>query len=134
MALEEQSTRTRTSSRKQVEYDEGRLWFSRKGDLVTIGLTEQGREEIGEITSLSLPKEGDDFDKEDVLLDLEGSETTLAVWSPAAGFISEVNTVAIDDPSVVDEDPMGEGWLVRLEIQDETDLQEYEASLEDEES
>ena len=113
-------------SRKIIEFDDGRLWFQKKSGSIVLGLTEQGVEELDGIESVSLPNDGDDFDKEDVVVEIEGAEGTISLFTPAAGFVTEVNTAVEDDTALLQEDPLGEGWLVRIEIQDETDLKEFE--------
>ena len=108
-----------------VEYDEGRFWFHHKDGVVTLGLTVTAIDEIGSIDSVSLPADGDDFDKSDIVCEVEGEEGKVALSAPAAGFVTEVNTSVESDTAILAEDPIDEGWLVKLEIQDETDLKEF---------
>jgi len=108
-----------------IEYEDGNLWFTKKGNLLTIGISLASVDEIGEAESVNLPSVGDDFDKEDVLCEVTGVDGTIKVFTPAAGFISEVNELLAEDIEVLNEDPIDEGWLVKIEMQDETDLKEY---------
>lgn len=110
---------------KNGEYLEGKLWFHRKGTTVTLGLTNAAIEEIGQVESLELPDEGDDFDKGDVVVTVDGTQGKLEVIAPAAGIIHEINEAAQEEPDMVSEDPLEEGWLIKLEIQDTSDLKEY---------
>ena len=112
---------------KNGEFLEGKLWFQRKGSVVTLGLTSSAIEELGAVEGLEFPNEGDDFDKGDVVVTVEGSQGKIEVITPAAGLIQEVNEAAQDEPDRVTEDPLEEGWLVKLEIQDTSDLKEYAA-------
>lgn len=108
-----------------IEYSDGKLWFHKKSNTITIGVTLNALDEIGEVEDVSLPSDGDDFDKDDVVCELDGSDGSLKVYSPAAGFVTEVNAPVADDVQIINEDPIDEGWLVKLEIQDDSDLKEY---------
>ncbi len=110
---------------KNGEFLDGKLWFQRKGSIVTLGLTCSAVEELGAVEGLEFPNEGDDFDKGEIVVTVEGSQGKIDVITPAAGLIQEVNEAAQDEPDRVTEDPLEEGWLVRLEIQDTSDLKEY---------
>src|SRR4051794_29408217 len=110
---------------KNGEYLEGKLWFHRKGLVLTVGLTNVAVEEVGSVESIEFPDEGDDFDKGEVVATVDGSHGKIEVISPAAGIIQEINSAAQEEPDMVSEDPLEEGWLIKLEIQDSTDLKEY---------
>lgn len=110
---------------KNGEFQDGKLWFHRKGSVVTLGLTNLGIEEVGAVESLEFPEEGDDFDKGDVILSVDGTKGRLEVITPAAGTVSEVNETTKEEPDVVSEDPLEEGWLVKIEVQDTSDLREF---------
>jgi len=104
---------------------DGKLWFSRKGTVVTLGITNAGLEEIGDIESIELPDDGGDFDKGEVIVTIEGTNDTLEVITPAAGLVHEVNTKLMEAPETLAEDPLEEGWLVKIEIQDPSDLAQF---------
>ena len=112
---------------KNGEFLDGKLWFQRRGSMLTLGLTNTAVEELGSVEGLEFPNEGDDFDKGDTVVTVVGSQGKIDVITPAAGLIHEVNEAAQDEPDRVTEDPLEEGWLVRLEIQDASDLKEYVA-------
>ena len=108
-----------------IEYNDGKLWFHKKNNTVTIGITLNALDDVGEAEELNLPSDGDDFDKDDVVCEVDGSDGALKVYAPAAGFVTEVNESLADDIQILNEDPIDEGWLVKLEIQDDSDLKEY---------
>ncbi len=110
---------------KNGEFAEGKLWFQRKGSTLTLGLTSLAVEELGSVESIEFPDEGDDFDKGDVVVTVDGSNGKIEVITPAAGMIQEINEAAQTEPDRVSEDPLEEGWLIKLEIQDPSDLKEY---------
>lgn len=113
---------------KDGEFLEGKLWFHRKGSTVTLGLTSVAVEEIGSVESIEFPEQGDDFDKGDVVVTIDGAQGKLEVITPAAGVVQEINEAAESEPDMVSEDPLEEGWLIKLEIQDSSDLKEYGSS------
>ena len=108
-----------------IEFNDGKLWFQKKSGVVTVGITLSALDEIGEAEEIELPNEGDDFDKDDVICEISGSDGSVKVYAPAAGFVTEVNAPIAEDIEILNEDPIDEGWLVKLEIQDDTDLKEY---------
>ena len=110
---------------KNGEFLDGKLWFSRKGTLLTLGMTSMAVEEIGSVESLEFPDEGDDFEKGDIVVTAFGSNGKVEIVTPATGIIQEINEAAKEQPEMVSEDPLEEGWLIKLEIQDTTDLKEF---------
>ncbi len=116
---------------KSGEYHEGKLWFTRKLSVVTIGLTSLAVDELGQIEDVSMPGDGDDVDKGDVVVTVEGTNGSLEVVAPAAGIVQEINETAQNEPSTISEDPLEEGWLIKIEIQDSSDLKEYKNAAEE---
>jgi glycine cleavage system H protein len=108
-------------------YEDDKLWFSRKAGVVTVGVTQTCLDETGPVATLSLPDEGDEVDKGDIIVEIEGSEGSVAVYAPCAGFVVEVNRALEETLEPLNEDPDGEGWLFRIEYQDDSDLKEYES-------
>ena len=112
-------------SSKIIEYHDGKFWFHKKLNVLIIGLTQEGLESIGEAQSVQLPEKGDDFSKEDVICEIDGTDGGLQIPAPAGGFISEINDSLTADVSILNEDPIDEGWLVKIEMEDESDLKEF---------
>jgi glycine cleavage system H protein len=99
---------------KSGEYFDGKLWFTRKGTIVTMGMTSSGIEEVGSVQSIEWPEDGLDFEN--------GS---IEIPAPASGLVQEINEAAKEEPDMVSDDPLEEGWLVKIEIQDTSDLKEF---------
>lgn len=116
---------------KSGEYQSGKCWFERRGEILTLGLTSRAIEELGQIEGIDFPDDGGDYDKGEALLRVEGSRGSFDLMTPAAGIVHEINSKAREEPDTVAEDPLDEGWLVRLEIQDPTDLADQDGSDED---
>jgi glycine cleavage system H protein len=110
---------------KIIEYHDEKLWFQKKSNILTLGITVSSVDEIGDIEEVRLPSDGDDFDKDDIVCEIVGSAGRIQLYTPAAGFVIAVNSVLESDPAILAEDPIDEGWIVQIEIQDDTDLKEY---------
>jgi len=98
------------------EYDEGRIWYRKKGGVVTVGLTEKALEEIGGIQGISLPVEGDECLQDDVIGEIEGVKTAFEVISPVDGTIVAVNESLAEEYEVIESDPLDEGWIYKVQI------------------
>jgi glycine cleavage system H protein len=101
--------------KKFGEYDEGKCWFSRRGNILTIGVTSQAIDLIGDVESLELPEEGDRFQEGDILATIDGSLTAIEVESPKKGVVIEVNLTR-NDAEKIQEDPLEEGWILKLQM------------------
>src|SRR4051794_36738602 len=110
---------------KNGEYSDGKLWFHRKGSMVTLGLTSAAIDELGSVESIEFPGDGDDFDKGEIIASVDGTHGKIEIITPAAGIVQEINEAAKLEPDMVSEDPLEEGWLVKIEIQDSSDLKEF---------
>lgn len=110
---------------KEGEFQEGKLYFTRRGGVVTIGLLSAGIEETGEVESVELPSVDDRFDKDDVVATIDGNNGSMEITVPAGGTIVAVNENLQTAPELASEDPMETGWLLEIEITDPSELMEY---------
>jgi glycine cleavage system H protein len=105
----------------------------------TIGLTDYLQEKLGEIYSLRLPEEGEEFIKDEPFSMIEAKNGRRELKAPISGEIVEVNYEAAEVPEIINEDPLTEGWLVRVEISSGQEFdelftqEEYADHLSDEE-
>jgi len=119
---------------KAGEYGARKFWYTRKGTVITIGLTSVAIDEMGEITGVEFPEEGDTFTQGDTILTVEGTEDNVDVPAPASGEIISLNEILIDSPHIVFEDPTEEGWLVKIQAEDPEELLELAEDEHSEES
>ncbi|MHC4809431.1 MAG: glycine cleavage system protein GcvH [Planctomycetota bacterium] len=105
-------------------YSDSHEWFSVDGDVVTIGITQYAADELTDITYVELKPAGTTIDAGTPIGEVESVKTTSDVYSVVGGEILEVNQATIDDPSVLNRDPAGDGWLVRLRATDLAPLEE----------
>lgn len=99
----------------------GYLWMLQEDGVVTIGINEEGLEDLDEIISVDFPRENEKFDEEDVCGSIETKDGPLDLYAPGTGSVVEVNAAVTEDPTIIHEDPYGEGWLIKFEIEEDLD-------------
>ena len=119
-------------------YTRNHLWVRIQGTRATVGVTDYAQREMGEVLFVDLPEEGSQVEKDDVFGSLESSKTVAELRCPVSGEIVSINKDLEEEPSLVNDDPYGNGWLVVVEIDDPNELEEminaadYEEILEQE--
>jgi glycine cleavage system H protein len=112
-----------------TEYDDGRIWYKKKGKVITLGLTEKAFEEIGEVESVSLPSDGDEINQDDVIGEVIGTKGTFEIITPLDGSVISVNDELADNLDLLIEDPLDEGWVCQIRIESNVeDAEEEEES------
>lgn len=86
------------------------------GSPATVGITSVAAEALGDIVYLELPAVGESIDAGTVIGEIESTKSVSELFSPVSGTVVEVNTAVVDDPSVVNADPFGAGWLLKVEV------------------
>lgn len=110
----------------------GYLWVHEDEGVLTIGINEEGLEDFEEISSIELPPEGEKVESDVVLGTIETDDGPLDIYSPVDGSVLEVNSQVLENPSLIQEDPYEEGWLIKIETEASTD-EDDEDEDEDEE-
>jgi glycine cleavage system H protein len=103
-------------------YTEDHEWVEIIGDEAVIGISEYAAEELGEISYIELPEEGDDFIIGDQLGEIEADKTTVDLYSPISGSVSMVNEALVDEPYLINESPEDKGWICKLQDFDSSEL------------
>lgn len=113
-------------------------WVRVEGDTGTVGISEHAQHELGDITFVELPVEGEEVSQGDDLCVVESAKAAADVYSPVDGTIAAVNSALEEDPSLVNTDPYGDGWMFKIEINDTAGLdqlmkpEEYEQYMQKE--
>lgn len=102
-------------------YSKDHEWIRVEGDTGTLGITEFAQSELGEIVFVELPEEGDAFEAHDEIGTVESVKAVAEVFTPIGGEIVEANEILEDRPELVNEDPHGEGWMVKMRIDPDSD-------------
>lgn len=97
-------------------------WLQVEDGSVTIGISEEGLEELAEVSAVNLPAEGDDIGADEVCGEIETESGPLNLYSPVDGKVVEINAAVVENPQLIFEDPYGDGWLFRVEAKNADDL------------
>ncbi len=122
---------------EELQYTRSHEWVRTEDDTATIGVTDHAQEELGDIVFVELPEEGATFNAGDSFGTVESVKAVSDIYTPVGGEVVEVNEALNDSPEKINEDPYGDGWIVKLRVSDEGDLlsaSDYEQLLEEEES
>ena len=120
---------------EDLQYTSSHEWVRIEGDTATIGITDHAQDELGDIVFVELPDEGATFDAGDAFGTVESVKAVSDLYAPVGGEVVEVNSALEDAPENINEDPYGEGWIVKLRTTDGADLlspEEYEKVVEEE--
>jgi glycine cleavage system H protein len=120
----------------ELKYAKSHEWIRDEDGHVVIGITHYAQDQLGEVVYVELPDVGDTFDADDELGTLESVKAVSEYLAPLAGEVTEVNSRLEDEPNLVNTDPYGEGWLVKMSASiDDADLLDadgYQSFLEQE--
>jgi len=118
------------------KYHEEHEWVRVEGDEAVIGISDYAQDQLSDVVYVELPEVGDTFEQGDVLAVVESVKAASDVYMPVSGEILEINETLEDSPELVNQDPYGEAWFVRVAMSDVSELeglmdaQEYKAYLE----
>lgn len=111
----------------------GSFWIQNEGGTITLGLTEETIADFDEVLSFDLPEEQQTVEAEEACGTIETNDGPIDLYSPVSGTVVEVNTALVEDPSILLEDPMGEGWILKFAADEDFDDEDDEEEDEDEE-
>ena len=108
-----------------IKYSEDHEWVDAKeDDLVVIGITDFAQEQLGDLVYVELPEVGDECTKGENISVIESVKAASDLVAPVSGSIIEVNSRLEDEPEIVTEDSMGEGWFIKVKLSDPAELDE----------
>ena len=120
---------------EDLQYTHSHEWVRIEGDTAIIGITDHAQDELGDVVFVELPDEGATFDAGESFGTVESVKAVSDLYTPVGGEVVEVNSALEDAPENINEDPYGEGWIVKLRTTDRADLlspEEYEKVVEEE--
>ncbi len=121
---------------EELQYTKTHEWVRREDDVATVGITEHAQDELGDVVFIELPETGASFGAGDAFGTVESVKAVSDLYAPVGGEVVEVNETLNDAPEKINEEPYGDGWIIRLRVSEEGDLLsagEYEKVLEEEE-
>ena len=99
-----------------LKYSKDHEWVRVEGDTAYIGITDFAQSELGEIVIVDITTEGETLDSEAVFGSIEAVKTVSDLFMPVGGEVSEVNPKLEDNPELVNSDPYGEGWMIKVKM------------------
>jgi len=120
---------------KDLRYTSDHEWVKLEGDVATIGVTDYAQGELGDIVFVEVETEGESLDAEEVFGTIEAVKTVSDLFLPIAGEVLEFNEELEADPSLINNDPFGKGWIIKIKVENVSDFEElmneeaYRASL-----
>ncbi len=103
-------------------YTKDHEWAQVDENIVTVGITEFAQDALGEVVYVELPEEGQKVTQNEPFGVVESVKAVSDLFAPVSGTVIEVNTTLTDDPAVLNDNPMNDGWLVRIEMDSEKEL------------
>ena len=113
-----------------LKYTKDHEWVRVDGDVATIGVTDYAQGELGDIVYIEIETQGEELDLEEVFGTVEAVKTVSDLFMPIGGEVIEVNAALADAPETVNNDPYGEGWMIKVKMGDPSQV---DALLSDEE-
>ena len=111
---------------KGLKYSKDHEWLKIEGDNAYIGITEFAQKELGDIVFVDVDTEGDELEKEEVFGSVEAVKTVSDLFMPINGEVLALNKQLEDEPELINSDPYGDGWIIKILI---SDLSELDALL-----
>jgi glycine cleavage system H protein len=103
-------------------YTEEHEWVRAEGNLVTVGITQFAVEQLGDVTQVDLPNEGEMLKQHEVFASVESVKAVSDIYAPVSGKVVKVNSPLQDSPEYVNEDPYDGGWMIQIEIANPDEL------------
>ncbi|OQY27101.1 MAG: glycine cleavage system protein H [Candidatus Cloacimonetes bacterium 4572_55] len=107
---------------KGLYYSTDHEWVRMEGNIATIGITDFAQDELGDIVYVDIDSVEEDLSKGDTFGIIEAVKTVSDLYCPVSGKVIEKNELLEDTPERINEDPYGEGWLVKIELSDKNEL------------
>ena len=107
---------------EELKYSKEHVWVRVEGRTAVIGITDFAQDELGAVSGVELPDEGDEIEQDDSIGSIEARKTVADIYAPFSGTVVSVNQEALDNPALLNDDPYDGGWLVEVELADPDEL------------
>ncbi len=107
---------------ESLKYSKEHEWVKAEGNIATIGISAYAQDQLGDVVYVELPSKGKELKAMEEMGVVESVKSVSSVYCPVAGKVIEVNSAFNDQPQLVNEDPYGKGWMIKLEISNPAEL------------
>tara|TARA_Y100001935_G_C17025936_1_gene370101 strand:- start:70 stop:450 length:381 start_codon:yes stop_codon:yes gene_type:complete len=113
---------------EELKYTEEHEWIRLEGNIATIGITDFAQSELGDIVYIEVDTLDSEINSNDVFGTVEAVKTVSDLFMPVTGKVIEINSSLEDAPEVVNDDPYGQGWIIKIEVTDPADVENLMSS------
>lgn len=106
----------------ELKYTKDHEWVKVDGDIATVGITEFAQSELGDIVFVEIETEGEELDREEVFGSVEAVKTVSDLFMPLSGEVVEFNTGIEEKPELVNQDPYGKGWMIKIKMSNPSEV------------
>jgi glycine cleavage system H protein len=107
-----------------LKFTKDHEWLRIDGDVATVGITQYAQEQLGDLVFVELPKAGSRLARGEAAAVVESVKAASDVYSPISGEVAQVNETVVNEPGLVNSDPMGRGWLFKLKLANPAEIDE----------
>lgn len=107
---------------QDLRYSKDHEWVRVEGDVATVGITDFAQSELGDIVFVEVETEDEDLEVDAVFGTIEAVKTVSDMFMPLAGTVVELNAALEDNPALINEDPYGEGWIIKIKVEEGADV------------
>ena len=105
-----------------LHYSESHEWVRVDGEIGTIGITDHAQKQLGEIVYLELPEVGHVYNADDEFGTVESVKAVSELYTPVSGEVVEINKGAVSEPGIINDDPQGDGWLIKIKLSTDEEI------------
>jgi glycine cleavage system H protein len=112
------------STPEDNRYAKSHEYVHLEGEIGTIGITDYAQKELGDVVFVELPQVGSELEAGDELGSIESVKAVSELFSPVSGEVVEINEALAENPALINTDPYGDGWMIRIKVSDPTEVDE----------
>ncbi|MBX3087058.1 MAG: glycine cleavage system protein GcvH [Cryobacterium sp.] len=108
------------AEKSELKFTPEHEWLQVDGNTATVGITDYAAEKLGDVVYVDLPKVGSKIEAGKVVGEIESTKSVGELFAPVSGVVVESNSAVVETPELVNEDPFGAGWMIKVEVEDES--------------
>lgn len=109
---------------KDLRYTKEHEWVRVEGNMATVGITDYAQDSLGDVVYLELPGDGAAVTKDETFGVVESVKAVSDLYSPISGTVTEINDALVDSPEVINDDPYGDAWMLKVEMSNSAEMKE----------